>query len=390
MTRAPLHHTETEQLLRYLDGDLPWLARRASRRHLAQCGHCRAQLEAILQVENAILADCRQIDAELGGLPGAVRDEMRTELAGRLRAAAAGLPDAPRIGWPLGSKLVFAAVLLAGAALATVGFRLWTAKPAVHRDVSPAPPPPGTATSPAVRPPGSVRNSAQADGQSLEVAALAALHRLGADLGDPIRVSEGGHEVTVFCGDVGPDRELEIRTALATIPGITFRMEAVEPVRSSAGVVALTPLHNALATRLESAWGGTLAFQAAANSVVDEDEQLMAVAHALHNLDLRFPAEREAALNAHDRELLRGIRADLEASFRGHARKLLALIVPARRALAAKSEAGGSGIFESARRIDRVVLVLFAGAATSLSTEQLASEFEGAAAQLTAACGGTE
>jgi hypothetical protein len=123
---------------------------------------------------------------------------------------------------------------------------------------------------------------------------------------------------------------------------------------------------------------------------VDEDEQLMAAAHALHNLDARFPTTRQAALSAHDLAVLKEIRADLEESFRGHARKLLALIEPVRRALAAKGEAGGSGIFESAKRIDRVVLILFGGAPCGIALRQLAAEFEGAAKELAAAAGAAQ
>jgi hypothetical protein len=223
------------------------------------------------------------------------------------------------------------------------------------------------------------------------MAAVAALHGIGADLGEPVRVSMDEHEgVTVFCGDVGSDRELEIRTAMAAIPGITFRMEPPAPARPTPGSLALVPQHTSLNSQLEAALGGAAAFQTLANSVVDEDEQLMAAAHALQNLAIRFPAAREAALSAHDLAVLEEIRADLTRSFREHARKVLALIVPVRRALAAKGEGGNSGVFESAKRMDRVVLILFGGAPSDIAPGQLAAEFESAAAQLASTAGGLQ
>jgi len=122
-----------------------------------------------------------------------------------------------------------------------------------------------------------------------------------------------------------------------------------------------------------------------ASSVIDEDEQLMAAAHALHNLDLRFPAARQAMLSDSDRVELQNMRADLGQAFLTHANKLLTQIAPVRRTLAGEGEAGGTGTFEAAKRMDKVILVLFAGAPTTLSSRQLAAEFETAAMQLVTA-----
>jgi hypothetical protein len=228
-------------------------------------------------------------------------------------------------------------------------------------------------------------------GERTEIAVVAALHRMGADLGEPVRVATPERTgITVFLGDFGADRELEIRTALAAIPGVALRMEQPPPVRSGSATVSLTPRPGPLDIRLEAALGGPAALQATANSVVDEDERLMATAHALHNLDARFPPAREAALTAGGQAVLKEIRADLEESYRGHARKLLALIAPVRHALAATGDAAGSGKFESAKRMDRVVLTLFGGASSGSTPGQLAAELEGAAAQLDRATGGAQ
>jgi hypothetical protein len=328
---------------------------------------------------------------------------MRADFSRRIDTAAASLPTGFRPAWWPAGRLALALLLIAGAGLAVVAVRHWTAKPNPE-----APPPPAhrTPATPAPEPlkpeppkPEPLRAHlgtpatlpVPAAQESPEIAAVAALHRIGADLGEPVRISaEEPQGVTVFCGDLDSAREFEIRAALAAVPEIAFRMEPPSPARSAPGALSFAPQRNPLATRLETALGGAAAFQAAANSVVDEDEQSMAAAHALHNLDLRFPPAREAALSAPDRAVVKAIRADIEESFRSHARKLLALLAPVRRALAAQGEPAGSGIFESAKRMDRAVLILFGGAASPATPGQLAAELEGAAAQLAAAAGGLQ
>ena len=395
MTRGSTpHHLETEQLLRYLDDDLSWIARRASRKHLAQCQRCGALAEEIRQVEFTLVAYRRDVNQLLqDAQPAEWKNGMRADLRRRLDSAAAALPAGFGAGRWMTVRLALAMILLACVALAVVAVRRWIAIPSHEESTPPspahvtAPPAPAVPARLRARPEAAALPAPGASG-SPEVAALAALHRIGADLGEPVRIqAEPGDGVTVFCGEVAPDRSLEIRSALAAIPGIAFRMEPLAAARPVPDALTLAPQRTSLNSQLEAALGGAAAFQTVANSAVDEDEQLMAAAHALHNLDARFPAAREAALGAHDLAVLKEIRADLEESFGGHARQLLALIEPVRHALAAKGEAGGSGIFESAKRMDRVVLILFGGSPSGIAPGQLAAEFEGAARQLAAAAG---
>jgi hypothetical protein len=147
-----------------------------------------------------------------------------------------------------------------------------------------------------------------------------------------------------------------------------------------------------LRQRLENALGGRSALQQLANAVLDEDELMMASAHGLHNLEARFPAERETALGESDRTLLGQIRADHMANLRQHSIRLLRLAEPVRKALAQSGARAfglpaAGGVFEAAKRMDGAVAILFGGSASNLGPEQLAAEFEAAAEQLAVATG---
>ncbi len=389
MTRSTVHHPGTEQLLHYLDGEVSWLRRRALNRHMAQCGSCSAQIEEIRCTEEAVQACCDPHETPPGAPSESWRAQMRADLTARLYASGQEGPSTLRAAWLVPGRLAFVVLLVAFAALAAVVGILKTNKPLVPREFAPVPAvaPSEAVPTPAPAPRAPRVTTAAPNAGSLEVAALVALHGIGADLGDPVSVSsdaKGG--ITVVSADVGPDRELALRAALAAVPGLTFRLEPLAPARTPSGAVSLSPQRAPLTDQLEAALGAA-ALQSVANAAVDEDELLMAAAHALHNLDLRFPPVREAALNERDRAALRQVRADLTESFREHARKLLARIEPVRRALAAKAEPGRSGLFEAAGRMDKAVLRVFAGASCNLSPSQLAVELESAAAQVSTAAG---
>lgn len=388
MTReTKQHHLETEQLLRYLDGDLPWRARLAARRHLGGCRPCEARLDEILGVE----AELRRLpDAASPADRAAWKAEMRAGLRVRLTEAEQSFPVEYRPGWWSVPQLAFLLMLMVCVALAVVAVRHWSPAP------EPKSPPPAPVLSPAVptatpapvRPAAPLRVPEPAFSGSREVAVWAALHRLGANLGEPVRVvPEGRAGVAVYCGDLGAQRELEIRTALAAIPGVSLRMESPAPARTPAGALSLTPQPAPLDAQLKASLGGATAFQSLANSAMDAAEQMMAAAHALHNLDSNF-ASREQRLSAPDQSTLRTIRVELTELVRTHARELLDLLAPVRKALAAQGRTQAGDLFDAARRMDRAVLAVFGGADSRQTPAEAAAELEGAARQLENAAGG--
>ncbi|HBY64466.1 MAG TPA: hypothetical protein DEH78_31995, partial [Solibacterales bacterium] len=58
-----------------------------------------------------------------------------------------------------------------------------------------------------------------------ELDVLAALHRIGADLGEPVEVERRGETLTVTATGLDEERRRELREALETLPGVSVRFE---------------------------------------------------------------------------------------------------------------------------------------------------------------------
>jgi hypothetical protein len=160
-------------------------------------------------------------------------------------------------------------------------------------------------------------------GEELQV--LAALHRLGADLGDPVEVTRSGGQILVTGTGIAYDRQREIRDELRAMPHVTVRFsesstEALAPEGRSPGVISVTPTTSRLQTELEKQLGGRAAFEQFADHVFEMTDAFMSRAHALHRLAARFPADVEAQMTPPERQLLNGLR-------REHAEALLRNVV---------------------------------------------------------------
>lgn len=178
---------------------------------------------------------------------------------------------------------------------------------------------------PAARPapsdlPGEVPSSAATPAE--ELAVLAALHRLGADLGDPIDVTRQGSEVLVTGTGIDPGRQQEIRQELRAMPRVTVRLssepaaESFEPDERSPRRISVGPGTGPLQTEIEQRLGGRATFEQFADGVFDLTDAFMARAHALRRLAQRFPPDVEAQMATPQRQLLEQLRAE-------HAKALL-------------------------------------------------------------------
>ena len=72
-----------------------------------------------------------------------------------------------------------------------------------------------------------------------ELQVVAALHRLGADLGEPIEITREGREVVVSGTAIGPARRQQIHAALDHLPNVAIRF--TDPGFSNPGFPASTP-----------------------------------------------------------------------------------------------------------------------------------------------------
>jgi hypothetical protein len=290
-----------------------------------------------------------------------------------------------------------------GAALGCLAFALvLVTRPEKHAIEAPPPTAPvvvspksisrGTAPSPTRRPVDAGPRAVESP-LNTEVRVFAALHRLGADLGEPVEVARGADGKTVVSGaGVAPARQAEIREALAAEPEVSIRFSDPAGAPGAAPTGAqVESRRSPLEARVRSFAVSQEAYENFSDRALDESEELLARAHALRILAERFPAARRADLRDPERDLLDSMIAAHRAAFRLHARALLRLIEPLAAALdAPRLAAAAADPLDAAQRIDRVLSAIFGAARTELTPEQLIAELASASATLSATIGGRQ
>lgn len=149
-----------------------------------------------------------------------------------------------------------------------------------------------------------------------ELAVLAGLHRIGADLGDPIEVSRSGEEILVTGAGIDLDRQQQIRQQLRALPRVVVRFSAdihnnlasLDALRPSR--ISVSPGTGPLQTQMEQQLGGHLAFEQFTDQVFDTTDRFMTRVHALRRLAQFFPPDVEAQMTLEQRQLLEQIRRE--------------------------------------------------------------------------------
>lgn len=190
--------------------------------------------------------------------------------------------------------------------------------------VSGAPPEPSRTAPPA--PPG-----VPTPGGELRV--IAALHAIGADLGEPIDVERGAGAIEVRVTGLGQHRRDQIRTALSGIPFVQLRLEDLQqgyapaplaPPKSAAPAARSNPLIAGLAARL----GNGTSISGLTDELIDVTDRASQRAFALRALARRFPVEAESQMSTADSATLRGILQDHTAALLTALREIRRLVAP--------------------------------------------------------------
>ncbi len=225
-----------------------------------------------------------------------------------------------------------------------------------------------------------------APGPSEELEALAALHEIGADLGEPLELTRTDRGLVVTGTGIDPQRQEQVRASLAGIPDVQVRFREPRPMnaneRSAAPVpVAVHP--PAFEAELEKAAGGRVAFEKFANRALDLGEASMARAHALRNLARRFPVSEESRLSQGDRDVLASIRHEHARALAGSAAELAGMLNAALAALGAPADStqeealasewqdAAGQVFAAAQRVDRLISALLAGANAGVAQSEV-------------------
>ncbi len=169
-----------------------------------------------------------------------------------------------------------------------------------------------------------------AAGPAEEVQVMAALHHIGADLGEPVEVERSAGVIVVTGAGLPPPRQEQIRIAVSDIPGVRVAFEssggrhattADLPRRSTVPADTVNPL-------IEQLRAAGNAGADPGDSLIDASDRAVQRAYALAALGRRFPEPLEASLAAGDRMLVRRMAMDHADALSASITAMTALLSP--------------------------------------------------------------
>jgi hypothetical protein len=418
MSNLPAHHPTGEHLLRYADGELPAREAGGVRTHLEACWECRTELD---QLQRTVV-DCMRyrkiwLQEHLPPPPRAWAgfDDLvaeaeaavvRRSLHDRWGTAARRIAAQSRWWIPGGVTVALAAAALyqLQQQAAKVSPPPVVESPRVSAAASrPLPPasvsfaPRVSVTAPVVTPPAPPVLPATA-GDELRV--LAALQRIGADLGEPVDVTRSEEKITVRGVGIEADRQRQIRGAVGSLPRVVAEFSdpaaapSPEPAAESPSARISADALRAQA-ELEQRLGGRSVFEQFAESVLERSDVLMARAHALRRLALHFPVGVASKLSSAEQLELHRLRAEHAGVLAQQVREILVTMQPALIALGAPPapaapsamhseswQAATEQLFQAAQDVERHTAALVGGAGSGIPARELPGRMTSRLAQL--------
>jgi hypothetical protein len=208
-----------------------------------------------------------------------------------------------------------------------------------------------------------------------ELEVLAALHKIGADLGDPIQVALADGKVAVEGAGVAPERQRQIHALLDANPNVAVKFSEPQssgtlPPAGGNAAPAAPPAAPRLESRLEALAGGHAQWEEFSSQLLDANEAAMARAYALRRLAQQFsqgdaaslsPAERRTLL-ALAEEHVNAMAAQVEAMENGLSPVLAGLGAPIPKSTPAAHfanwQSGSEETFQAARREEMLISLL--------------------------------
>jgi hypothetical protein len=144
---------------------------------------------------------------------------------------------------------------------------------------------------------------------------LAALDAVGADVGDPIGISEDSarRHVVVRGNGLTPERRQLIAEALKTLPRVVLDLDS--GARDAVAAQSASPVERNstdipadFRRLLEDRFGGPVALQEITDRVLESSASIVARAHALQTLATWFPPGVAGSMADRDRQLLRNLQ----------------------------------------------------------------------------------
>jgi hypothetical protein len=230
------------------------------------------------------------------------------------------------------------------------------------------------------------------------------LHRIGADLGDPVEVNLTDGKVLVSGAGVSPERQRQVHELLDNAPNVEVRFSQPEAALitppAEAPATAGDAANLGIQTRLEKQLGGRAAFERFSTHVLDGNEAAMAHAYALRSVAERFPAANEQSMAAPDRAQLHRLARDHVAALETQVRVMEGALDPVLAGVGGKattvpSAAGADAAwqqaaedtFRASRRLEVLLSVLLGVTPGQNAAGDLPSQVLAAMADLKAGLG---
>ena len=237
-----------------------------------------------------------------------------------------------------------------------------------------------------------IRKPAPAATVGDELQVLVALHKLGADLGDPIEVKRADGQVLVAGVGIEAQRRQQIEQALGARQNVVVRFsdpgeaaaQPEKPVRSENGAGADAA---AMQARIEKQLGGRANYEQLAGDVLDASESMMSRAYALRRLAESFPRDVEAEMTPADRQVLQDLYREHAEALAQQTAGLNRLLRPVLAPLGGRAEAASGiapavwqadteNLFRTARHVESLLAVMLGvtpGETANLPSQVLSS-----------------
>lgn len=209
----------------------------------------------------------------------------------------------------------------------------------------------------------SVPSAAPVLGAAQELRVVAALHAIGADLGDPVQVTRSDESLIVEATGLTPARQQQVRDAIAPIPGVSLRFDVPDAGPKNSAPPARSATASGVRSQLETILG-----EEGVNRILDASEAVMARVYAVRGLSRRFPPTVEAQLADTDREVLASIRGEHVSGIKTHLASLrlamatiLPKLPPGETPPTANWQVRAGRIFTAAQRLDHLLNRILAG-----------------------------
>jgi hypothetical protein len=236
---------------------------------------------------------------------------------------------------------------------------------------------------------------------SEELQVVAALHQLGADLGDPLEISREGRQVLVSGTGIPPQRQQQIHGLLDRLPHVVVRFDdpafpaGAMPVPSEPATRdAAGPEKSTYAARIEERLGGRPQFERFSSSVLDWTDSAMTRAYALRRLAQQFPAAAETQMTPEDRRTLHKLGREHLAAFAKDARRIANTVNPVLTEMGAAAaqhetrsepaawQSASEDLLASARRAETLLAVVLGVAPAETASGDAPAQLFAALAQL--------